>query len=194
MADKSLLESDFKQAAVDLACDVASIYAVKEVESKGKGYLPSGDPIILFERHVFRKRLIAKGISVAGLPEDICNAKMGGYFGGQAEHTRLAKAVLIDRDSALESCSWGLFQVMGYHWKALGYPTLQSFINAMFKNEDGQLDAFTKYVLLDRNLLKALREKNWAKFAEGYNGPAYTRNQYDVKLKNAYAKWAGVLK
>lgn len=186
---KELTLNDYKAAATELGVDLASIYAVKEVESKGKGFLPTGEPIILFERHVFRKRLLAKNISIAGIPEDICNIKYGGYVGGQSEHNRIQRAAKYDRDSALESASWGLFQVMGYHWKALGYVSLQAFINAMYLNERGQLDAFVKYVKLDRNLLNALKQKNWAKFAEGYNGPAYSRNQYDLQLERAYTKW-----
>jgi hypothetical protein len=30
--------------------------------------------------------------------------------------------------------------------------------------------------------------KDWAKFARGYNGPGYAQNAYDVKLAQAYEK------
>jgi hypothetical protein len=32
----------------------------------------------------------------------------------------------------------------------------------------------------------ALKQKEWAEFAYRYNGPAYHRNLYDVKLQRAY--------
>ncbi|WP_426770837.1 N-acetylmuramidase domain-containing protein, partial [Pseudomonas aeruginosa] len=59
---------------------------------------------------------------------DVCNPKAGGYLGGQAEHERLDKAVKMDRDCALQSASWGLFQIMGFHWEALGYASVQAFV------------------------------------------------------------------
>lgn len=44
--------------------------------------------------------------------------------------------------------------------------------------------------LQNSKLVAALREKRWADFARGYNGPGYTANQYDVKLKEAYEKFS----
>lgn len=38
------------------------------------------------------------------------------------------------------------------------------------------------------NLAAALREKRWADFARGYNGPGYAANKYDQKLQAAYEK------
>ena len=35
-----------------------------------------------------------------------------------------------------------------------------------------------------------LKAKDWANFARGYNGPAYAKNRYDVKLAAAYAKFS----
>jgi len=40
-------------------------------------------------------------------------------------------------------------------------------------------------------LLNALKNKDWAAFAKGYNGPQYAKNQYDIKLANAYQKALG---
>ncbi|WP_262919099.1 N-acetylmuramidase family protein [Niabella hibiscisoli] len=48
-----LTEKDFQDAARQLNCEVAAIKAVAEVESKGDGFLPTGEPKILFERHIF---------------------------------------------------------------------------------------------------------------------------------------------
>ena len=55
-----LQEKDFQKAAKALNCDVAAIKAVAEVESKQDGFLPTDEPIILFERHIFSK--LTKGI------------------------------------------------------------------------------------------------------------------------------------
>ena len=48
-----LRESDLIAAADRLDVPLASIKAVNEVESSGRGFLADGRPVILFERHVF---------------------------------------------------------------------------------------------------------------------------------------------
>jgi len=182
-----LSERDYTDAAKALGCPVAAVKAVTSVESRGSGFLPSGEPVILFERHIMNRRLRAKGIIVRDQP-DIVNPTPGGYKGGQAEHVRLAKAVLIDRESALESCSWGMFQIMGFHWNALGYKTLQEFINTVYRSESSQMGMFVKFILINPSIHNALISMDWAAFARGYNGPNYKRNNYDVKLAREYAK------
>ncbi|AZA64465.1 DUF3380 domain-containing protein [Chryseobacterium carnipullorum] len=52
---KTLTEQDYINAAKELGCEVAAIKAVAEVESRGSGFLSSGEPKILFERHRFYK-------------------------------------------------------------------------------------------------------------------------------------------
>lgn len=182
-----LSTKDFQRAAKALGCDLAAIKAVTRVESRGQGFLPSGEPVVLFERHIMNRLLRAKGIIVRD-QLDVVNTTPGGYKGGKAEHTRLAKAALIDRDCALQSCSWGMFQIMGFHWNALGYKTLQAFINDMYKSEAKHLDAFVKFILINPKLHKALVAHDWNTFAHGYNGPKYKANRYDEKLNAEYIK------
>jgi peptidoglycan hydrolase-like protein with peptidoglycan-binding domain len=79
---------------------------------------------------------------------------------------------------------------MGFNWKPLGYPSLQSFINAMFRSEADHLDAFVRYVEAN-GLAGYLRKRQWAEFAKRYNGPAYKKNKYDLNLAAAYKKFAG---
>jgi len=40
-------------------------------------------------------------------------------------------------------------------------------------------------------LVNALQNKDWAKFAQGYNGSGYKANRYDEKILNAYKKFSG---
>ena len=53
MAKPTLTDEDFERAARRLRCDVPAIKAVAQVESRGAGFLPSGEPKILFEAHIF---------------------------------------------------------------------------------------------------------------------------------------------
>ncbi|WP_017477257.1 N-acetylmuramidase family protein [Pseudomonas sp. PAMC 26793] len=199
-----LCNNDLVTAAERLGVPLASIYAVNEVESKGKGFLDNGKPVILFERHIMYRQL-AKARNASDDPAELkrhadqlatanpalVNPKPGGYIGGTAEHQRLAMARLIDDTAALESASWGAFQIMGFHWKRLGYASVQDFVAAMSAGESQQFDAFTRFIETDPTLHKALKARKWAEFAKLYNGPDYLRNLYDTKLQRAYERHAG---
>ncbi|WP_349929483.1 N-acetylmuramidase family protein [Acinetobacter sp. A1-4-2] len=191
---KKLNEAQIAAQAKALGIEVAALRAVIEVECKGSGFNADGTPVILFERHVMRQRLIANKRDIdlsliSAERPDLCSKSTGAYGLYSAQHGRLNAAAQYHRNSALESASWGLGQVMGYHWKALGYQSLQAFINAMYKDEASQLDAMCRYIKVN-NLVDALKNKDWKSFARGYNGAAYAKNSYDVKLGNAYKKWS----
>lgn len=190
---KQLTSDDYARAATALGVPVAAVKAVTDVESNGKGFLPDGRPLILFERHIMRRQLVAAGHAMDATHYEltepsIVNSKPGGYVGGAREWDRLARAIEINRPCALESASWGLFQIMGFHWKTLGFASVQAFVNAMYASEGAQLDAFVAFVKANPNLLRALKAKDWPGFARGYNGPAYAKNNYDTKLAAAYAR------
>lgn len=183
-----LTEDDYKQAAEKLGCEVAAIKAVSEVESGPHGaFLPSGDPVILFERHWFSK--LTGGKYDQGNP-DISNRTPGGYGPVSKQHERYQQAAALDADAAIQSASWGRFQVMGFHWKTLGYPSLKDFVDGMYVSEANHLDSFVRYI--EKNgLAKHLKNKNWAALAQGYNGKNYKINKYDDKLAAAYRKYSG---
>jgi hypothetical protein len=189
-----ITEKAFADSAKRIGCKVAAVKAVCAVESRGSGFLADGKtPMILFEPHIFWKELRKRGVDpnkhVAG-NEDILYPtwKPGKYGPVSAQHTRLQKACNINREAALASASWGLFQILGNNYKEAGYSTIQDFINDMYKSEDDHLEAFTGYVI-NTHLDDELRELDWKGFARGYNGPAYAKNQYDTKLARAYQKF-----
>lgn len=190
---KVLTQSDIANAALKLGVNTASLQAVNEVESQGSGFFEDGRAKILFERHIMYRRLKAADYDADALATKnpkLVNTAPGGYRGGWPEYTRLKSAQTIDHDIALESCSWGQFQIMGYHWKNLGYSSVQSFVACMQKSEQAQLDAFVKFIQADPALHKALKARKWAEFARIYNGPAYKNNMYDIKLVRAYDRYA----
>ena len=200
---KLLRNATLVAAAARLGVELAAIYAVNEVESAGSGFLATGKPKILFERHVMHQRLAlprAEGDDQGALRRHadelaaqfpaLVNTKPGGYIGGAAEHQRLAQARMIDALCANESASWGAFQIMGYHAERLGYASVDEFVRLMSQDENQQFEAFVRFIEADPALLKALKGKKWAAFAKTYNGPAYARNLYDVKLERAYEQHA----
>lgn len=189
--DRLLKQTQLQAAASQLDVPLACVLAVNEVESAGTGFLANDKPKILFERHIFLRQLTAAHKDVEALARrypQLINARPGGYVGGVAEHQRLAQARQIDDSCALESASWGIFQIMGEHWRDLGYSSVQEFTALMSIDEGNQLAAFVRFILANGDLHKALKQKKWAVFARIYNGPNFSRNLYDTKLARAYAR------
>lgn len=190
----SLSEQDFQKAADCLGIEVATIKAVQEVESGGRGgFLPSGRPPILFEGHIFWKELKNRRIdpgSVQAGNEDIVYEKWtrSFYLGGEKEYYRLEKALKIHEEAALASASWGMFQIMGNNFAECGKRCVKDFVECICHSEADQLMLFVVY-LEKRKLQEYLRNKDWAGFAKKYNGPAYAENKYDQKLEAAYNKY-----
>tara|TARA_R110002167_G_scaffold98718_9_gene259413 strand:+ start:4080 stop:4910 length:831 start_codon:yes stop_codon:yes gene_type:complete len=188
-----LSHRDLKEAAIELDVAVAAVRAVNSVESRGNGFLDDGRPVILFERHIMRRRLIKNGHPAAKLQQQypkLIDSQAGGYQSGSGEHYRLNMAISIDQTSALESCSWGLFQIMGYHWKALGYDSVNRFVALMHEHERHQLNAFVRFIKADPKLHAALRDGQWTTFAKRYNGPGYRKNHYHSKLAAAFDRYS----
>lgn len=176
--------------------DLAAIKAVNQVESSGKGFLLSGKPKILFEGHIFWRELEKRGInpnSVLSGNEDILykNWTKVHYVGGEGEHSRLQKAISINKDAALSSASWGCFQIMGFHATNIGYSSVTEFVDKMYISEREHLIALGKFLEVHTaNLIGLLKDKNWDRFAYYYNGAGYKSNKYDEKLASAYRKYS----
>ncbi|MEX0968314.1 MAG: N-acetylmuramidase domain-containing protein [Bacteroidia bacterium] len=190
--DKDLDENDIRKFAESTGLELAVVKAVIEVESSGSGFLKDGRPKILFEGHVFWKQLKKAGVDPAPLaaanPDIIYqNWTRQHYLTGTKEHGRLEKAKKIHEEAALQSASWGLFQVMGYHWENLQYDSIHEFVAKHQESEYWHLDGFGRFIEKN-NLVQYLKAKNWADFALRYNGKGYAVNKYDTKLAAAYAK------
>jgi len=168
-----------------LGVSESEVWAVLAVETHGFGFLKDRRPQILFERHIFHK--LTKGTHDTG-HEDISNAKPGGYVGGVGEFPRLEKAMKLNRESALQSVSWGIGQVMGFNYKVAGFDSIDAMVADMVKDENLQLRAMANFIK-GNGLAGALQRKNWVSFARGYNGADFKKNDYDMRLSAAHAKY-----
>lgn len=185
-SSKSLSESDYVEAAALLKCDVPAIKAVAEVESSGAGFLKDGRPKILFERHKFSG--FTKGRYNKSHP-DISGARGGYGAAGAHQWDRFNTAFALDSSAAIQACSWGRFQVMGFNFRVCGFKNPEDLRAAMEKSEGEHLKAFCNFIT-GNSLDGPLRKHQWAKLAEGYNGAAYRDNKYDVKLAAAHKKYS----
>lgn len=187
MCSAVLTDADYKAAAANLNVEVALIKAVADVESHGDGFLPSGRPKILFERHLFSEATDNKyDVSHSS----ISNPTPGGYgAGGEHQYKRLYEAMASDYEAGLMSASWGKFQILGqnYHWA--GFTSVGDFVDAMRESEQRHLTAFLNFIKNYGNCLGKLKNKNWTAFALKYNGPNEANDPggpYHQRLEDAY--------
>ena len=191
---KYLTNEDILNAANRANLPVSIVRALREVEARSDGFLYDGRAVILFERHKFYQALVRiKGQSyadgIASNYPDICNNVRGGYLGYEGEYSRFSQAFTLDPVSAIKSTSFGLFQIRGVLHQQCGYADAYSFEHAMQLSEKNHLDAFIKFVLSDQRLSAAIRQRNYNRIAELYNGPNSEINSYAEKLRLADTKF-----
>ena len=88
----------------------------------------------------------------------------------------------------MESASWGLFQIMGFHWKTCGCGSAEEFRSRMERSEREQM-ALAMQFLEKTGIGMYLKTKDWCNFALRYNGSGYKSNRYDERLAAAYRKF-----
>lgn len=186
-------ENDFVAVAQRIGVESAAVRAVADVETNGRnGFLPDGRAVILYEGHVFWQRLKLYGLNPADFMcgnEDILHLEWTRrhYKGGSKEYERLERAVKIHERAALESTSWGVFQIMGFNHKLCGCDTVQEFVKRMNESSAEQLSLWCEF-MKNTGLAHCLKYHKWELFALRYNGKGYKVNKYDKRLKNAYEK------
>ncbi len=188
-AAEPLTNEGFAQVVDELGVGVAELVALLAVESRTCGFLPDRRPVILFERHWFRKFTQAR---YDGSHPHLSNATAGGYGFGAAEYRKLEEAAKLNREAALKSASWGAGQVMGFNHALVGWADVESFVTDMMAGEDLHLRAVAGF-LRARDLVAPLNAHDWARVARIYNGAAYAKNRYDQRLAGEHAKFASNL-
>jgi hypothetical protein len=179
----------WRALATRLGVEEAALRAVADVESSGGGFLPppSDLPKVLFEGHAFSR--LTKGRFDATNP-DISypkwdKTKYSGTLTG--EWKRLDAACALDRAAALQSASWGAFQIMGFNYALCGFANVEAFVTAQKAGAQQQTESFAQFIARDL-YLTALKNKDWKAFASAYNGPAFAKNRYDEKLRDAFER------
>ncbi len=181
--------SDAAQAA---NIDPAALLSVVEVESAGKFFARvkgRDEPLIRFECHYFDRRL-SEGPRLKARDAGIASPLAGKVPNPRLQEERWAlldRAAAFSRPAALESVSWGIGQIMGAHWKALGFGSVEEMVALARSGASGQIRLLILF--LEKNgLIPLLNARDWPAFARRYNGPAYRRYAYDTKLAAAYAR------
>lgn len=185
-----LSEQGYKNEAARYGIRPEALHAFADVESQATGSTVMGRLPILYEPHVVSRNSFhlhdwweVPGMGVVcsyprwynprkkseAIPPNCSrhpyNLKMEERF------QLLAFMAEINFDAALAGCSWGMFQVLGENWKALGYASVWHFVVEMCDGgEPAQLNAALRF-LDHKDVLDDMRKGNWATVIEAYNGP-----------------------
>lgn len=151
------------------------LHAILMTESGGKGFDDKGKMKSRFE---------------AGIYSGLCKVKTG----QAAKHPSLPgldPAWIKQRDDHelyLMSASFGIAQIMGWHYASIGYKTVSDMVQDYGESEDNQIKSFLLFVLgyNKGQFMKSLKAYDWRGIARQYNGGGFERNQYDVKLKKYF--------
>jgi len=110
---------------------------------------------------------------------------------GHHQYERLCKAYALDRAAALEACSWGKFQIMGFNYRNAGYADVFAFVKGMSSGDPAHIKAFLKFAKTNPDLLKGLQEKNYVLIAQGHNGKDWktVNPEYPTNIENYSKEW-----
>ncbi|HRO41885.1 MAG TPA: N-acetylmuramidase domain-containing protein [Flavipsychrobacter sp.] len=204
--NQSITQKDFIKLSAELAVEPEALMAIGEQESKDAPFYENR-PTILFEPRWFYKLLksemkmpeeqidqLIKKYENVNLINKSTRKNSGmtrsKYYGiRQLQYDKLDIAKTIFKKGAIECCSWGRFQVMGFNYKML-YNTIDEFEKAMY-DEFEQFRIFAEYLKKKSGLLTALRQKNWTLVAEKYNGSEWQSEnpEYADNLKTYYEQF-----
>ncbi|WP_232629718.1 N-acetylmuramidase domain-containing protein [Methylobacterium sp. Leaf118] len=186
---KRLEDGDIPWIGAAIGVGEDELRAFIDVESRGQGFDAQNRPTILFEPHLFWRNLPGHKRDRAA-KENLAAPRWGMIRYGKysEQYRRLEAAIEIDVEAGLKSASWGLCQVIGSNHRMVGYDTVEEFVKAIMDDEESHLKACVEF-LKSSGIDDDLRARRWEVVARVYNGPAYKRNGYDIKLKRRYEYW-----
>jgi peptidoglycan/xylan/chitin deacetylase (PgdA/CDA1 family) len=171
-----------KSKEIGISPSVAA--GVLYIESAGQGFAPDGRMTIRFEACIFQKLWGEKNQEEFSNHFQ-CNTPNDGFristtmpftqYHGDANKEwkvfDLARA--LDEDAAIKSTSVGISQMMGFHYKEVGYASAKAMFDVMTQSIKPQLDAFFLQLAHYQNngisCLSSLKSSDYDLFAKCYN-------------------------
>lgn len=182
-----ITNDQIKEIAKNNGIEYAALKAFIEVESGGTGFNVDGKIIIQFEPSWFRR-------NAPYAPSGKWSVNK--VEKQSAEWTAFNDAFLKDKDAAMKSTSIGLGQILGLHYKTLGYKYVGDMWDDAKRGEYQQVLQMVRFIKSNPDLFKALQGKNWHLVAANYNGAQYEkmakiwgREPYNLSLQKAYNKY-----
>ena len=180
---------DIKLIAKNFGIEPAMFLAFIEVESGGKGFDDlTGKILIQFEPSWFRKKVAYAPSGAWSVNKVDVQSK---------EWVAFNDAFKINPNAAMESTSIGLPQIMGFHWKLLGYKSVNKMWDDFKRGEYQQVLALARYIKANPKLYSSIKRKDFHSIASLYNGDNYKamakkwgREPYNISLEKAYKRWS----
>lgn len=177
-----------KFEACRIGIEAEALAAFVDVESGGKGFDEStGKLLIQFEPAWFKRRA---PYAPSG------KWSVNGVEKQSQEWIAFNDAFAKDPIAAMESTSIGLGQVLGLHYKRLGYESVGDMWDDAKKGEDRHIYQMAEFIRTDSILLAAIKRKDWHTVAVRYNGAGYKelaekygREPYNISMQKAYKKY-----
>lgn len=185
MANLKLDKKDIQLLACEFGLKEASINTVVAVESGGQGFdRITGKIIIQFEPTWFKRKK-------TDWQKDTVNVfwQPNGVENQYKEWIAFNSAFKSDANAAMESTSIGLMQVMGFHFKLLGFKTVGAMWDYAKESEFNQLRLGLLFIKSNPKMFEALKTNNFDVFAYYYNGSAYRKYNYHTRMKVAFDRF-----
>ena len=165
-------ETQYNNLAKEFGISKSKVKSIDFVESNGEGFDPKTGKIkIQFEPGYFKK-----------LTNIVIN---NGVENQTKEWIAFNESYKKNPTKAMESTSIGRMQVMGIHWKRLGFKSVGDMWDFAKDSEANQLWLGLKFIETDKRLIDAVKAWDTKLVAYYYNGPNYWVKGYDKKLTAA---------
>lgn len=199
-AAKRLDDIDLPRIGAFIGVGEDVLHAIMDVEAPKSGFDAEGRPRILFEPHIFYRELgdgpkrneaARQGLAYSAW-------KPGAYGAENEQYGKLERAMKIDANAALRSCSWGRGQIMGFNHALVGYASARAMVDAFMASEASQVEAIVRFMVSKRldghlrrvdGLNRPATPDDWKPVALGYNGSGYEKNGYHTKLASRHNFW-----
>lgn len=169
----------------------AQLKAFIEVESGGRGFDQKTGKILIQFEPVWFKRQAPYAPSGAW--------SVNGVEVQSKEWPAFNDAFAKNPTAAMEATSIGLPQILGLHWKRLGYSSVGAMWDDFKRGEYQQVLALVRFIKTDARLYAALKACDWHTVATIYNGDKYKemakkwgREPYNISMEKAHKKWSAV--
>lgn len=173
------------KVATEFGFEKAVMLAFVEVETGGRGFDPvTGKIIIQFEPSWFKKKAPYAPSGIWSVNTVDVQSK---------EWPAFNNAFVLNPDAAMQSTSIGLGQIMGFHFKRLGFETVGDMWDNAKESLENQIRQIAKFIDTDQHLKQAIKAKDWFTIAKIYNGSGfmeiarkYKREPYNISMQKAY--------
>ena len=180
------------RCAAELKVPVQNLQLVFDAVRVDHGRIKDGRASLTFNGELLWFELKRRGLKIKALKKSRKDVLYSTHDEslrrkGAREYDRLDGALQIHPDAAMMASSWGMMQVLGVHYKKMGYPTVYAFATAQHNSEAQQ---FIDFLLLmkHKTFRKILLNADWNQFGVEYFGKHYKRSSAFKRLKKAARK------